>query len=164
MSTGLYYAKISMIEANACEIFTLWHNRLGHPGTGMMRKLMMNSQGHTVKGVIPRNLTCAACAQGKLITRPSPAKVNKETLKFLERIQGDICGPIHPPSGTFRYFMVLIDASTRWSRAASARRRRRRLPQSADRGGPVRGHGACHRLPRPAALAAAAGCGAGRQG
>jgi len=49
MSTGLYYAKISMIEANACEIFTLWHNRLGHPGNNMMRKLMMNSQGHTFK-------------------------------------------------------------------------------------------------------------------
>ena len=115
MSTGLYYARISMVEANTSELFTLWHNRLGHPGTGMMRKLMMNSLGHTFKGVIPRNLTCAACAQGKLITRPSPAKVNKETLNFLERIQGDICGPIHPPCGTFRYFMVLIDASTRWS-------------------------------------------------
>ncbi|CAN6803523.1 unnamed protein product [Brassica oleracea] len=50
---------------------------IGHAFTvriRMMRKLMMNSQGHTFKGVIPRNLTCAACAQGKLITRPSPAK------------------------------------------------------------------------------------------
>jgi hypothetical protein len=27
----------------------------------------------------------------------------------------DICGPIHPPCGPLRYFMVLIDASTRWS-------------------------------------------------
>ena len=27
----------------------------------------------------------------------------------------DICGPIHPPCGPFRYFMVLIDASSRWS-------------------------------------------------
>ena len=115
IATGLYYAKISMIEANASENFTLWHNRLGHPGTGMMRKLIMNSQGHTFKGVFPNNLTCAACAQGKLITRPSPAKVNKEIKNFLERIQGDICGPIHPPNGTFRYFMVLIDASTRRS-------------------------------------------------
>ena len=34
---------------------------------------------------------------------------------FLERIQSDICGPIHPPCGPFRYFMVLIDASTTWS-------------------------------------------------
>ena len=28
---------------------------------------------------------------------------------------GDICGPINPLSGPFRYFMVLIDASIRWS-------------------------------------------------
>jgi hypothetical protein len=30
-------------------------------------------------------------------------------------IQWDICEPIHPQCGPFRYFMVLIDASTRWS-------------------------------------------------
>ena len=38
-----------------------------------------------------------------------------ESPVFLERIHGDICGPIHPPCGPFHYFMVLIDASTRWS-------------------------------------------------
>ncbi|KAL4562174.1 hypothetical protein LXL04_034368 [Taraxacum kok-saghyz] len=42
-------------------------------------------------------------------------KVDKESPRFLEIIQGDICGPIHPPSGPFRYFMVLIDASSKWS-------------------------------------------------
>ena len=45
----------------------------------------------------------------------SPTKIEKENPMFLERIQGDICGPIHPPCGPFRYFMVLIDASSRWS-------------------------------------------------
>ena len=50
-----------------------------------------------------------------MIVCSSPAKIRHESLAFLERIQGDICGPIHPPSGPFRYFMVLIDASTRWS-------------------------------------------------
>ena len=58
---------------------------------------------------------CAACSQGKLIIRPSPLKVAVESPAFLERIQGDICGPIQPVCGLFRYFMVLIDASTRWS-------------------------------------------------
>ena len=50
-----------------------------------------------------------------MIIRPSPEKIRNELISFLERIQGDICGPIHPPCGSFRYFMVLIDASTRWS-------------------------------------------------
>ena len=45
----------------------------------------------------------------------SPTKVITESPRFLERVQGDICGPIDPPSGPFKYFMVLIDASTRWS-------------------------------------------------
>ena len=31
----------------------------------------------------------------------------------MERIQGDICGLLDPPCGPFRYFVVLIDASTR---------------------------------------------------
>jgi hypothetical protein len=56
-----------------------------------------------------------ACATGKLILKPSPLKIHIEPLKFLERIQGDICDPVQPTSGPFRYFMVLIDASTRWS-------------------------------------------------
>ena len=47
--------------------------------------------------------------------RPSHLKIKAEPLKFLEGIQGDICGPIQPLSGPFRYFLVLIDASTRWS-------------------------------------------------
>ena len=43
------------------------------------------------------------------------SKVDSDPPQFLEHIQGDICGPIDPPSGPFRYFMVLVDASTRWS-------------------------------------------------
>ena len=62
-----------------------------------------------------KEFTCAACSQGKLITRPSPAKVGIESSAFFERIQGDICGPIDPPCGPFKYFMALIDASSRWS-------------------------------------------------
>jgi transposase InsO family protein len=58
---------------------------------------------------------CTSCAIGKYILRPSHVKIQNEPLKFLECIQGDICGSIQPSSGPFRYFMVLIDASTRWS-------------------------------------------------
>jgi hypothetical protein len=58
---------------------------------------------------------CMVCATRKLILRPSPLKIHIEPLKFLEMIHGDICGPIQPISGPFMYFMVLIDASTRWS-------------------------------------------------
>ncbi|KAM1962899.1 hypothetical protein ACFX16_023138 [Malus domestica] len=58
---------------------------------------------------------CKAYSQGKLVIRASQLKVDDESPSFLQRIQGDICGPIQPPCGPFRYFMVLVDASTRWS-------------------------------------------------
>jgi hypothetical protein len=84
----------------------------------MMRKIIGNSSGHNlnlVKFLKSLDFMCTACVTKKLILRPSPIKIKVEPLKFLERIQGDICGPIKPLSGPFRYFMVLIDASTRWS-------------------------------------------------
>ena len=81
-------------------------------------RIVQNSTGHPLTSrqiLVTDGYTCAACSKGKLIIRPSFTKVTFESPAFLERIQGDICGPIHPPSGPFRYFMVLIDASTRWS-------------------------------------------------
>lgn len=54
------------------------------------------------------------CSQSKLGVRPLPNKFSFESPSFLQRIQGDICGPIHPQSSRFRYFIVLIDISARW--------------------------------------------------
>ena len=110
LSFGLYYAKISTIEAHSIvnqkftdlKTFVLWHDRIGHHGSIMMRRIIENSNGHPLKNLkILTNdeFSCAACCQGKLITRPSPMKVNIESPQFLERIHGDICGPIHPSSG-----------------------------------------------------------------
>jgi hypothetical protein len=78
---------------------------------------MNNSSGHAMSDrKFPEcsDFICTSCATGKLILRPSHLKIQAEPLKFLEHIQGDICGLIQPLSGPFRYFMVLTDASTRW--------------------------------------------------
>jgi hypothetical protein len=98
--------------------FQTWHDRLGHPGIGMMRKIIGNCIGHNLREAkFPKQIDfmCTACATEKLILRHSPLKIHTEQLKFLERIQCDICGPIQALCRQFRYFMVLIDASTRWS-------------------------------------------------
>ena len=84
----------------------------------MMRRIVQNSNGNPLTRrqiLVTDGYTFAACSKGKLIIRPSFTKVTFESPAFLECIQGDICGPIHPPSGPFRYFMILIDVSTRWS-------------------------------------------------
>lgn len=124
--SGLYYTYIKPTEEYVAmktifrnpESFRVWHDRLGHLGFGMMRRIINNSAGHNVETKDfpnPEDFICPACAKGKLITRPSLLKIRDESPVFLARIQGDICGPIQPLSGPFRYFMVLIDASTRWS-------------------------------------------------
>jgi hypothetical protein len=84
----------------------------------MIRIIIENSHGHLLKNqkiLQFKEFLCATCSQGKLVIRPSQAKVRTEFPRFLERIQGDICGSIHSPCGPFRYFIVLVDASTRWS-------------------------------------------------
>ena len=58
--------------------FVVWHDRLGHPGSIMMRKIIESSYGHSLKNqkILQSNdFSCAACSQGKLIIRPSPAKI-----------------------------------------------------------------------------------------
>jgi hypothetical protein len=84
----------------------------------MMQWIVENSHGHLLKNLkilFPSENPCIACSQGKLITKLSPWKVIIESPSFLERIQGDICGPIDLPCRPFRYFIVLIDASSKWS-------------------------------------------------
>jgi hypothetical protein len=125
LPSGLYYTYIKHIPYvvykaifQNVDAFTTCHERLGHPGVGMMRKIIGNSSGHNLNSAkFPKsfNFMCTTCATRKLILRPSHVKIKVEPLKFLERIQGDICGLIKPLSGPFMYFMVLIDASTRWS-------------------------------------------------
>jgi hypothetical protein len=119
----LHYTYIKLVPYVAYKVifqnvdtFLTCHSRLGHPGIGMMRKIIGNCTSHDLKDAkFPKSndFVCTSCAIGKLILWPSLFKIHAEPLRFLERIQGDICGPIQPLCGPFRYFMVLIDASTR---------------------------------------------------
>ena len=112
LSSGLYYTYIKPVEHVAYKVifqnvnaFQTWHDRLGHPGIGMMRKITSNSIGHNLlESKFPQSsdFVCTSCATGKLILRPSHLKIQAEPLQFLERIQGDICGPIQPLSGPFQ--------------------------------------------------------------
>jgi hypothetical protein len=123
--SGLYYTYTKLVPHIAYKVifhnvdaFKTWHSRVDHPRIGMMRKIIGNYIDHDLKDVkFPKsnNFVCTSCAMGKLILWPSPLKIHAKPLKFLERIQGDICGPIQPLCGHFRYFMVLVDASIRWS-------------------------------------------------
>lgn len=116
--SGFYVTTIQSFHAQTKDVALskLWHDRLGHPATSMFQRLMNGTSG-LPPNISPSSLhdPCMACSQGKLITKPAPSKTVFKIPAFLERIHGDICGPIDPPSGPFRFFLVLIDASSKWS-------------------------------------------------
>ena len=96
----------------AATLSDIWHIGLGHPGTNIYRRMLSLLPGHTLTATDANKVTtCEACIQGKMIKRPSQWQLPTELPPLLHRLQGDICGPINPPSGPFWYFLVLIDAS-----------------------------------------------------
>ena len=74
LQTGLYYTYVKPVAHVAYKIifqdvdtFRNWHDRLGHPGIGMMRKIIGNSIGHDMeKTKFPqdKDFCCTACALG----------------------------------------------------------------------------------------------------
>jgi hypothetical protein len=134
LPSGLYYRYIKPVPhviykviVQNVDAFKTWHERLGHPDIGMMRKIMSNSSGYCMsdrkfleslgdrKFSESLDFVCTSCINSKLIFRLTHPKIKHKPLKFLKFIRGDICGSIQSLSGPFRYFMVLIAAPTRWS-------------------------------------------------
>ena len=71
------------------KVFMLWHDRLGYPGSIIMRQIIKNSHGHLLKHqkiLLSNDYPCSACSQVKLITKPSHSKIVVECPSFLERI------------------------------------------------------------------------------
>ncbi|KAK1427731.1 hypothetical protein QVD17_16425 [Tagetes erecta] len=118
LHSSLHYTYINVPQAHMTVkeksydpiTLNLWHDRLGHPGSIIMKMINENTHGHSLKGQkipqVDEMPLCTSCSHGKLITRPSQLKDEKELPTFLERIQGDICGPIHP--STFAKFLAEI--------------------------------------------------------
>ena len=95
-SSRLYHTTIKSIESYAImnqkfndpKIFTLWHNRLGHPGSSMMWQIIEQSHGHPLKNqkiLLPNEFSCHSCSLGKLIVRPSFNKIMSESPVFFRK-------------------------------------------------------------------------------
>jgi len=100
--------------------FNLWHDRLGHPSSGTLRKMAYAIIGMPLKpsDASPNNLkVCPACVMGKTPNRKKTAFSNERYKPHepLEMLVSDVCGPILPRSGPFSYFMIIKDVSTRYS-------------------------------------------------
>ena len=103
--------------------FQLWHARLGHPGKTMFSRMVtavqhLDLQKQDINRSPDMQIPCIACAQGKFSRKPAKFKEPYNSNTFLSQLNVDILGPIHPPSGPFRYVMGIVDSSSRWSYAA----------------------------------------------
>ena len=69
------------------------------------KKWLKNSCGHTLKRLLQTNeLSCIVHSQRKVDNKIITRKIRNESIPFSNRIQGDICDPIHPPCGSFHGF------------------------------------------------------------
>jgi peptide/histidine transporter 3/4 len=113
--SGLYYTYIKPTEGYVVmktifrntKSFRIWHDRLGHPGLSMMRKIVNNSAGHDVRSFPnPEDFICTTYAKGKLITRPSLLKIRYESPVFLQGYEAtfvDLFSPCQARLGTSWY-------------------------------------------------------------
>jgi len=62
--------------------------------------------GHLrVKRLLQTNeFSCTIHSQRKVDNKTIISKIRNESISFSKRMQGDICGPIHPPCGSFHGF------------------------------------------------------------
>ena len=85
-SSGLYHTNMKHIESYVIlnqkfkdpKTLVLWRDKLGHPRTSMIRRIIEHSHGHLLKNqniLLPNEYSCVACSQGKLIVKPSFNKV-----------------------------------------------------------------------------------------
>jgi GAG-pre-integrase domain len=81
---------VSNQKLHDTKIFTLWHDRLGHPGNIMVRKIIESANGHSLKDLkilLSKDLSCAASSLGKLIIMSYKNKIENKSPLFLEIIQ-----------------------------------------------------------------------------
>lgn len=79
-------------KLNDLQTCNIWHERFGHPSSSMMQRVIENSHGHPLKSQkIPQTseFSCEVCSLGKLIIKPSLAKVEIESPMFFENIQAN---------------------------------------------------------------------------
>lgn len=63
-------------------MFMLWHDRLGHPRSTMIRRIIENSHKHPLKNktiILSNENVCTACSEGNLVVKLSSSKIRFES-------------------------------------------------------------------------------------
>ncbi|KAE8685161.1 hypothetical protein F3Y22_tig00111100pilonHSYRG00126 [Hibiscus syriacus] len=103
-------ADVSLVtKSTTSELEELWHRRLGHPSTKILRQ---ETKELDVKFSLDSNKTCTACQMGKSHRLPFMHSITTYDTPF-QLIFTDLWGPPHISSNGFRYYASFIDSCTR---------------------------------------------------
>ncbi|MBW0478904.1 hypothetical protein O181_018619 [Austropuccinia psidii MF-1] len=84
------------------DLLTIWHNRLGHPGSSILKAM----------GLPPSNNDCLVCQKNKCHQLPYAGKFEEANLP-LDCLHLDLVGPISPSSlSGCSYFLTIVDQAT----------------------------------------------------
>ena len=121
IGNGLYTTQLYINEENPSSYTSSikendlikWHDRLGHPGKNLFRKIILSTKGTSIPtDCTAHHDTCYPCMMGKTpAKRKIPSAPNVKPKQLGERWVVDVCGPINPPCGPFRYYQAIKDES-----------------------------------------------------
>ena len=99
------------------ESLEIWHRRFNHANVASLRRMAAEKKvyGLELTGASNELRTCVGCAYGKHSRDPFPTLSTKKTVKKLELVHSDLCGPIEVLSlqSQKKYILTFIDDYTR---------------------------------------------------
>lgn len=101
-----------MSLSDNCDSFTLWHRRLGHPSSPVVKSILDKCQ--IVLNNSSLTNVCIACQKGKfhkLSFYPSTTEYNEPFVLVVS----DLWGPTSVASSTHWYSVSFIDMCTRYT-------------------------------------------------
>lgn len=94
------------------QVFSLWHKRLGHPSSNVVKNVLNKCQFRMNKTAFSD--VCTACKKGKFHKLPFLVSTTEYTDPF-SLVVSDVWGPASIASGNNWYYVSFIDMSSRFT-------------------------------------------------
>ena len=93
----------------------LWHQRLGHISGQRLKEMVSNELVTGVKIPVSAEFSfCEGCIEGKMKRKPFKPVGEIRSIRKLQRVHSDVCGPMPTESiGKRKYFVTFIDDFSR---------------------------------------------------
>ena len=101
------------------EPLDVWHRRFNHANVASLRRMAAEKNVYSLEltNASADFRTCVGCAYGKHSRDPFPSMATKKTVKKLELVHSDLCGPLEVMTVQTqkKYILTFIDDFTRRS-------------------------------------------------